>query len=74
MVESRTARNAERRSACGRYPTPFGIPRSMGFRAVWDSAPYGIPRRLAFRAIWRFALSGVSRRLAFRAASSCLVR
>jgi len=41
-----------------RDSAPFGIPRCLGFRAVWDSAPSGIPRRSGFRAVRHSALFG----------------
>jgi hypothetical protein len=30
---------------------PLAFPRSLEFRALWDSAPFGIWRRLEFRAV-----------------------
>jgi len=63
-AKSRRARDARRRPTAApfRSLSPFGIPRCLGFRAVWDSAPSGIPRRLGFRAVWDFAPFGISRR------------
>src|SRR5262245_20925749 len=58
MIEARVQASECRESA------PFGSPRLLGVRALWESAPSGSSRPLGVRALWDFAPSGSSRRFA----------